>query len=73
MAPSIHRATLRLLDTVRLDSDHGHWALSVLFPLNSYFTKIVNKISNLRVLIFVCNFCVTLSIFFSTFVMCLTV
>ncbi len=39
MAPSIHRAALRLLDTVRLDSDHGHWALSVLFPLNSNTTK----------------------------------
>ena len=35
MAPSIHRAALRLLDTVRLDSDHGHWALSVLFPLSN--------------------------------------
>ncbi len=52
MAPSIHRAALRLLDTVRLDSDHGHWALSVLFPLNSYSTKIVNKINSLQVLIY---------------------
>ncbi len=52
MAPSIHRAALRLLDTVRLDSDHGHWALNALFPLNNYSTKIVNKINSLQSMIF---------------------
>ncbi len=52
MAPSIHRAALRLLATVRLDSETSQWTFNDLFPLSSYPTKIVNEINNLRKLIF---------------------